>query len=333
MIVVVVLMIIFVSWRFGVERVRQRESVVERVPASARGYDRTDAATDTSPPASVKSSKRRNREILMELRQTYLSGEVVPRIRLQGELADSWQAVPPRAEEFVREIADKGAPTAHRIFVAQSFRNLAKSNRLETAQAADVIESIVSVVADEEDDLLVRGQLAVVVAVFDKSPQAVQEIGRLLQAESDEVGLLAVTALRNMSTEASTKALLAYLEEERAGDRHKPRAASAALFAIAGKLDIAPIAEGIIERTLSAEMVHGTLVSLARAPSSVPIVRAILRADDRAATGDFGEQSANLAIWVRQALAAHRRLIEESAPPQTSGDHGVILRAKALLHS
>ena len=276
-----------------------------------------------------KSLPRTGAIILSELRSTYRPGGLPARIRLQGELSDLWDQQPPTSAEVITQIGDKSAPDEHRVYIAQSFRNLAKMNRLEQNEAADVVDSMLGIVGNENDDPLVRGQLAVVVAGFDKSPEAVRVIAPLLNNANDDAGALAVTALRHMATDEAATALYNYLQRNVSEPDAKTKTISSALMALTGyeKIDVAPIAKRVVMQTQSVELFHGALLSLYNAESSEAVVAAIIAAYDNAERVQ-GIDPLRLKNACVSALKKHSVFIDNLEP---AGDPSLVARAKEIL--
>lgn len=271
-------LLLLLSRRVG-ERMQVANAPVAQVSRTGDSINLAGAGTNSGVPPSAVSA---GTSVMTELRATYRPGGLPARIRLQGELSERWEKQVPTAAEVIGQIADTSAPDEHRVFIAQSFRNLAKMNRVMASEAADVVDRLLAIVGDAKDSPLVRGQLAVVLVGFDKSPEAVRTIAPLLNDTNDDAGALAVTALRHAATDQAATALYDYLQRDTASRYAKSKTTGSALLALTGygNLDVVPIAKEIIGQPQSLELLQAALVSLSKAKSTTSVVEAILVAYD-----------------------------------------------------
>jgi hypothetical protein len=249
--------------------------------------------------------------LVAELREAYRPERLASRIRLQGELTERWEKAVPAAAEVVSEIVRRESPPEHRVFVAETFRNLAKMNRFAANDAADVAEAMLDVVSDGSDDPLVRGRMAMVLSTFDKSPEAVDAAARLLELPDDDAGYLAVNALRLTATDEAAAALIGFLEQDLSTLEKKPRTAAAAMTALIGyeRANLVPIASAAAQGSVSEDLVRSAFRVLAHAPSSRAVVDAILAAAERPESipaSDTGVTRRHAGI---AALKRHREFI------------------------
>jgi len=269
---------------------------------------------------------------MRELRESYRVGGLPARIRLQSELSDRWENQVPTAIEVIEQIADKAAPPEHRVYVAHLFRNLTKMDRVEAKEAADVVDRMLSIVGDSKEDPLLRGQLAVTLANFDKSSAAVRSAATLLDVPSDDAGYMAATALRHTASDQAAKALYEFLKRDIAKLDQKPRTASAALLALTGygKLDIVPITKDILNQTEVPELFLGTLTSLAKSKSSTAVVDALVAAYDRPVQirGIDSERAKAASL---RALRQHSGYLDSVAQQSGTSQKAVLERARQIL--
>jgi HEAT repeat protein len=252
-----------------------------------------------------------NGTLVAELRESYRPERLASRIRLQGELTERWEKAVPAAAEVVSEIVRRESPPEHRVFVAETFRNLAKMNRFAANDAADVAEAMLDVVSDGSDDPLVRGRMAMVLSTFDKSPEAVDAAARLLELPDDDAGNLAVNALRLTATDEAAAAIIGFVQQDLSALDKKPRTAAAAMTALIGyeRANIVPIASAAAQESDSESLIRSSLRVLAHTPSSRAVVDAILAAAERPEAKPATDQGVTRRSAAIAALKRHREFV------------------------
>ncbi len=270
--------------------------------------------------------------ILRELRDSYDAvNSVAARVRLQGELTPRWESAPPSASEVLAEIGRRDAPPDYRVYLAQTFRNLAKLRRVDAGRIAEVAAGLVRILSDDSEPAVLRGRLAVVLAAIDQGSPAVQSMGRLLTQPADDAAMLAVTALRHAATDEAAELLHGYLRANPRERQTKPRTTGAALVALTGygKLEVTPIAVALLMETQSPELIQATLASAGKLPTSLVLIQALveLHAQPERVPAIPPEL---LRAGVERALKPHATFVR-SAPAVSGMDESLMERARAIL--
>ena len=229
--------------------------------------------------------------VFQDLAKCYQFGVLPVRIRLQDQLNQQWELNPPAATVLLGAVADRSFPLKMRSYLARIFANQVKKQTYAEEEVKVGNTLLRDLILKEDEDAMLRAELANTLTMIDSSDEAVRAVTPLLSDTNTQVVVSAVNALTKTTNLLAIEAAYQFVRN----DTNLVEANPIALLAALGPLsttdkDVSPILDRLIQQTDDFKIYVGAIQCLIHAKSALPVLEVIAAAYDSAER--FPEHSA-----------------------------------------
>jgi xanthine/CO dehydrogenase XdhC/CoxF family maturation factor len=249
--------------------------------------------------------------LIQTLARSYQSGTLPVRIRLQDQLSRHWDDNPPSAAELLALVGNRSFPPEMRTYLARSFANRVKMRAYSDDENAAAFTELRSMVTSEDEDSLLRADLANVLTTIDDSDEAVEVVAGLLDDENPQAVRKAVSALTHTMNPLAIEAAYEFVQDDERLLKENPTALLAALAPLSTTdKDLTPMLNRIVRQTDDFKLYAGAVQCLIHAKPTVAVLESIAQAFNESKR--FPQHAAQAEQMCRAAAGKHARFFNEN---------------------